>query len=603
MRQSGMKANDFIGSYLEGINCQIYKGNVRLFANYEHTPINHNLITVIQKGEDLIQTDAKVQLTHTELIEYGYHIIKGTDKRYKIAKVNKGIPLKDTTAIKIILNIKEQIVWIEGPNTEKVKISVKRPGAKPRELRTKLQLGLDEDLSHLAYNQKIKAKWLRPEYDKLWYEFKQQLKVIEGEKKRAKPKEITSDVPFMISVNNELVCLEENPPDPYKILLLGDTGSGKSLTMMRILSQAFWKWKKDWWLLVDPLSQFEGCYEGMKHKPFLKVIERLGESPIGLPRNYFYMASKDVPTDIDKKTEHILALDTYEFWNKYKFITYGVQRWQLGGAERYIHKVIGEFGHCKSKEDVSKVLTKAFPPGKKDTLKSMKEKWLETFDSIYGFKFLNVFYNEPLTWRTTRPDFEYEGYPLIASMAAKLFTILNIDYGKRIPEDNQACSRNMLANIFQKFLQYKRRNPEAKKQRIWLCIDELNDIYKGVRGDDNLTKTTTEIFTQGRFQNFSFMATKQGFVDLPTDLIQNATTMIFGQVGSSSQDRMRIGKAFNLRKDQYRQLQELRKTKREIIAVQKEPFVVYDKDGNKKEGNTFYRGFLIPPNCNTKKIG
>jgi len=595
------KASDLIGNYLSHIGSELYQGDVRLFSKFEKDDTDFTIKTEVEKGKELIDDTVNVQISHQELMEHGFHIVvDDITKRYKITRTMFGKTLKDTRGIKIMLNIRDKKVSLKGGNTDTKEMSLREGTKKKGGL--KLHYRMDDE-GHL----------IPPDFDEILFQVERQRdKLLGGLRNIQDTFQVEDrDIAFMIAVTGELVCINADATMPLhqKILVLGDSGAAKTLTMMSIFPRAFYKYKNDWWLCVDPLSQFRECYKQMQTPGFVRMIEKVGEKPIGLPRIYFYMVSKDVPNDYDNDSEFLYPLDTYEFLNKYKFFTYGVQRWNLGGAERYLSKVIPRLGHSKTKKEVEDILEEEFPPtktkkGEQDTLKSMKQKWVETFDSIYSFKFLNVFYNAQLKWKAVNNGKEYVGSPLIASMFAGLPTFLNIDYAKRIPEDNQACSRNILANYFQNILRYKRTGSEAKKQRVWILFDELNDVYKGYsRQGDNLTKTVTEIFTQGRFQNIGFIATKQGFADLPQDLIQNSTMMIFGQIGSSTIDRTRIGKAFNLPQDQVLQLQELRKGRREIIAVQKEPFIVYDKFGNRKEGNRFYRGFLITPNCNTLKAG
>ncbi len=590
-----MEANDFVANYLYQNNIEIFKGEEKLYDKFTQEDFDYSLPSSIIKGAELIDKPIKLAITHAELLEHGWHVvIKKDSKRHAIAKISTGKTVKDIGNVKIILDAREQEVWLEGGNTESNKIKLGLGGRKSKGLRK----------HYMMTEVDGKPKIIKPEFDEM--KAKRELirdKWMGGYKGIVESVKIDDkDIPFMISVNGEIVCLSKEA-DMQNIYVCGDRGGGKSILLMTLVTKIKYKWN-DWILLIDPLGIFHTCYDGMKTQKFIDVFKKIGEKPIGLPINYFYMAGKDMHR-FDENLSFIYPLDTWEFLNKYRYFTYGVERWKLGGAERYLNRVVKELGYKKTKEEVSELLEKAFPGGKKDTLRGMKDKWIETFDSIYKFKFLSVFYNENLKWKTVNDGEVYEGDPIISSLFANLVTVLNTNYAKKIPADNSACSRNMLANLFQKILDYKNTGDKAKLQRIWICPDELGDIYKkGTgKGSDNLSDILVEFSTQGRIVNIGSISTIQGFNNIHPDMVQNSSTFLFTPINPSGSRGREIRQQFGLSQEEFNQLKDLKKTQREVIAIQKFPFAVYDKNGNKKEGKRFYRGWAIPPNCNTLKAG
>ncbi len=611
-----IKLNDLVGNYLDSIGSELYEGDTRLFANFKSEDIDFSQKTIITVGKGFIAEATKVQITHTELMEHGYHIIqRKSDDLYCISGIGIGKTVKALPNIKIILDTKEQKVQLEGASTSKNVRDLKAGGKKSLPPRIYPEVYTETDVVEPDYNQEFKGGMLEPEYDELEFDFLQDMGDIIKETKE-KFVDTGTDVAFMVSINNELVCFEKDPPDGQlkKILAIGDSSAGKSKFAMRYLSEAKNKWVDDWWFGIDPLNQFHVCYEGMKHAPFVRSFAALGEKPLGLPICYFRLASNNVTNEYKKMSHFLYPLDTLHFFNNYKYFTKGVDKWALKGTERYIKESATRLSRCNTKEKAEEVLASNFPETTKSgSLKmgAMIKKMCDGFDSIYSYKFLNCHYNKNLNWKAKRVlkendelvTKEYSGDPLIASMFAGCVVFLGIDDAKMIPEDNQACSRNILADCLQKFLKYKRLSPENKSQRIHIFFDEWAQVYAGHGGKgDNLTTTNDHIFTQGRFQNFGYLATKQGLEDLSRPLIQNCTTLISGQVGDHENRRL-IGNIFRLPKEQYDQLGTLRKTKGEVVAIQKEPFIVYDKHGNRKTGKKFYRGNLIPPTCNTLKTG
>ena len=591
-----MEAIDMNGSYLENNGVELYIGEYkngayqykRLYDSFNKQDINYKLTTKIDKGKELIASDIKIHISHTELMNYGFHITGG-DKdtpRYTIKDSFQGKPLKELRNIKILMDVRNKVVWLEGSNVNPKEVSLLSNRGRPKKEGMRLYSMFDDDGNILMPDYNL----MKSESDRVIDKWNFGFSDVKNEFV------IENDVAFLVTIDGEIACYNGSLSQMPKILIIGDSGSGKSQTMCRLIVQFYYKIPDINYILVDPLNQFHKMYEGMEYKPFVRILNLVGEEPIGIPLNYFYLASKDLP----KVTEShcfTYAVDFFEFINKYGYFTYGVEEWDLGGTTRYIKDIAVDLVKCKTKKEVEDVVHTKFPPKEGKQYQDMVRKWTDSIDGVFTYKFTSNFY-KAVKWKVVKPGFEYEGDPLIASMFSGIFTVLGVNYAKHIPSSNSACSRNILANVFEKIINFKRVNDYAMKQKVFLIIDELNNIFTG-RKNDNLNRVTIEAFTQGRFQQIGFIGTKQGFDDLPEQLIQNSTSMIVGKVGSATYRRL-IGKKFNLTNEQIQQLEKLKPSKREVIAINEDPFVIYDNLGRKTFKN-FVRGYYIPANCNTLK--
>jgi hypothetical protein len=98
-----------------------------------------------------------------------------------------------------------------------------------------------------------------------------------------------------------------------------------------------------------------------------------------------------------------------------------------------------------------------------------------------------------------------------------------------------------------------------------------------------------------------FIGNTQSYSKLDPDMKDNATHLFCCRI-QDSKERAAIGRNFKLDKEVYEQLESLKKF--EVMAISREPWVIYDKFGRKVEDERilrkrYWRGIAIPPVCDT----
>ena len=428
-----------------------------------------------------------------------------------------------------------------------------------------------------------------------------------GELSSRIPKVFIKDVPFMISNENEIVCID-NRPDMRTIGIVGDRGTGKSQCLVKLMDEIFYKFKDDWvCMLNDSLSQFHELAKPMENHRFIMKLKLIGEEPIPLPVVNLYVGSENVEIlNKDEGVGFIYTISPDDFYDNYEYFTDGIDGAELGKPIRYLPILKEYIRDCKDGESVAQKIENNWEElnlKKSDGMQNMIFRWRGSIGKMLNYKFISNVYDDEMispVWKVQTKDGIYEGDPLICCLRARIIPLLNTHASKT----NQQVSRNIVASLMKKILDHQRQRKYGT-HRIWVFVDELSDMYEKGAGKkiDNLTKEFLTTFKQGRTQRIGFVYNTQSFKDLPRNIIQNTKTIISTQIAHSEEERTAIQKSFGLDKAEKDQLSKLDPLKKEIIAVQESPFIVYDTDGNRKVGRKFYRGWLIPPNSNTIKLG
>ncbi len=282
----------------------------------------------------------------------------------------------------------------------------------------------------------------------------------------------------------------------------------------------------------------------------------------------------------------------------YPYFTYGIPKWDLGKSVRYLDTFKKPFLSCQNKEDIRTSMSDNMTDKMQKDLAGMQNKWVDTFGDILIHKFLDANYRTNdicAEWACDDGKEVFKGNPILVCMKAGIIPIVNTNYAKTYP-----YFRNWLAFLLQEVLDYQKKNRYATHQkRIWIVLDEIGEVFKYTSRNDNLLAKFNEIFVQGRGQNIGCLYSTTNFASLPENVKQNTTTLICAKIGGNDKEKLAIKKSFLLSTDEANQLMNLDISKREVMAFQNHPFVVYDKEGRRKQGRRIYRGFLIPPNCNT----
>ena len=118
-------------------------------------------------------------------------------------------------------------------------------------------------------------------------------------------------------------------------------------------------------------------------------------------------------------------------------------------------------------------------------------------------------------------------------------------------------------------------------------------IYEQGKQKDNAHDAFIELFKQGRFNNIGFVCNTQSVTKLSQDMYDNATHTCSTYIKNAKERRM-IGAAYDLDKQTYNQLGELKK--HEMMIFSKDNFIVYDKWGRRRKmDRKWFKGRILPP--------
>lgn len=597
----------FVKIYLKNLNTKIYVGNEQILKTVSDTELKKNEIkkikTEIKLGLNFLDEESvdTTTITYAQLRRMGYGVVKeeipkekrvGLDRyRWIISSANHGV-IYQIRDHKIEYDPERGIARLIGP---KAGGNTTRKGI-GEWTTVKRRITREKDFSPADF-----AKMMMYDQDNLnlskfytntWQGIDNDLQIRT---------QVIPEISLIVNNENELVCLEQRS-DMQKIGFVGDTSTGKSLGLVRVMAHIFYKWDTDWiGMYNDCWGQFHELGRPMDTFGFVADLKKVGEEPVALPVINLFMAAPNIPP-LFRESEGIsfnFVLSFKTFLNMYNFFSYGIGSWGLDKAERYLDTYRQYILDCRTSEDVREVLFSNTPDEKqRENLKGMFMKWSNTFGDIFKHKFLDVYYDDALskpTWRCVTPSGTFEGSPMMTCMYAGIIPVLNTNYAK-----DYSYFRNWEAFLLREILQYQKQHRYDDKRRIWVCVDEIGDIFKSKSSiNNNLLSVFNEIFVQGRGQRIGCLYSTTSFAGLPQDITQNTSTVVCSQLFSSAENRKAVAKAFNLTKEEENQLADLDSSKREVIVIQRHPFIVYDRNGNRKVGERFYRGYLIPPNCNT----
>ena len=362
--------------------------------------------------------------------------------------------------------------------------------------------------------------------------------------------------------------------------------------------------------LIDPQNQFYDISLPQEFSEFKKYISYVGEEPRPLPAIQFYLACKYPQLIVHPKISFNLTLSYFEFLNKYTFFSHGMKDWQIEGTERYLKMLIP---HIKTVNNLKEFESACYThiPGaadeKRQDMKSMIGKLVPTMGSIFKEGFTSNLFDDDITTDQFEVEFpdgrKIKGHPFIIAMEAGLVPIINTSMNPDKP-----WVRNYLADTMQKIISHqKMMQIEKKRIRMHLVADELQAIYEvgSGRRSDNASRNFLSIFKQGGFNDIGIWVNTQSLERVDKEMIKNATHIgcVYTQ---STKERRMIKDLFELPKEVTDMLGQLKT--QEIMIFSKEPFVVYDRWGNKEivTDRTWFKGRIIPPfnyhKCPTLKV-
>lgn len=417
-----------------------------------------------------------------------------------------------------------------------------------------------------------------------------------------------SELPVLRTEEGYILCLPKENPDQSspvpRILVVGLPGMGKTFCLVSIASRIPYKFQDRCIWIIDPLDQFFNIMLPQPNENMIKQLQEIGEEPRPLPVVLFYMASNLLE---ESKMQHVedgvsfkLTVDFQEFMENYDFFTDGL------GVEinkKYLDDCKTEFIGCTNAQEIKDALELHLQNEGVDTTKqsfnSMMYKYKNSFNTIFSFRFTsNLYLEDPLAQNKWSVQFKngtvIETHPFIACYEAGLIPILNVAHCRDEP-----WLRNALARLLQKILFYQIAKGKDNQKRLWIIADEMNSITEKGGRTDALKTMFERLYRQGRLNHMGFLGNTQSYAKLDEEQRKYATHLFCVRI-TDSKERRAIGENLKLSREVYDQLENLRKF--EIMAISREPWVIYDKFGRKVTdekvlSKRYWRGTVIPPVC------
>ena len=401
------------------------------------------------------------------------------------------------------------------------------------------------------------------------------------------------EIMLVLSDDKQIVCMGREDTC-QRIIVVGQSGTGKSVFINGVDDRIFYQWQDRVAWLIDPLNQFDNISLPQDYSEFNKINSWINNPPTPFPAVQLYLASKYPIQITHSNISLLLTLGFVEFVRKIEFYTYGIKEYDLGGTRRYMVDFLDDIRDITNADELRDVMFDKIPNAHKDKgLQSMIYKWTNTFETIFNEGFIsNLYKQEKMATDELeiklRDGTKMRGHPFIMCYEAGVVPVLNIASAKR-----QRWVRNYLADLMQKIVAHQIDMGKTQR-RVWIIADELNDIYELGKKKDNAYTAFEELFRQGRQNNIGFIGNTQSLSKINPEMYDQATHVCCTYI-KNHLDRQRIGKTFELDKEIYEQIGELKE--QEMMIFSKEPFIVYDRWGRRKveKKRKWFRGRIIPP--------
>lgn len=405
------------------------------------------------------------------------------------------------------------------------------------------------------------------------------------------------ELPVMITEEGDLLCIPKTPRRGAlpKILIVGKTGKGKTFCLNSLVGRIFYLFQERVGIINDSLNQLYDLMLPMNEKRFKIELDMIGNKPRGLPVINLYMSCPRVK--IKYADEHVgyrLVISFRDFLRGWRYYTFGVGRWDLGKAERYMtNEVINAIYRKDNINGIKNALYEILPHAKDDKegkgIRNMIFKWVSTFENILRDEFTsNMFQKEEMTashWKANINGEELYGHPFIISYEAGLLPIINNHIAKSYP-----IAEKQMVDLIKKIIRWQMER-EEKRKRIWIAVDELKDFL--TKKNREIYEALDELFTQGRFNSIGFIGNIQEYTKLSPSMKANSSHLIIFEL-QTAEERKAIAKDYGLDAER---LEEIAKLKTfQCLFTTKEKVVIYNKDGKRRVVESgIWKGRILPP--------
>lgn len=392
------------------------------------------------------------------------------------------------------------------------------------------------------------------------------------------------ELPFMITNNNEVVCLDQSLDEP-RIGCFGTTGSGKSYAMHALMDMAYHHplWKRRVAVINDIQSECGTWVYPNTNRGDIEVLNKVGLQPRPLPMVYLHPTLEDAYERLHAGTVGFdISLPYKTIINRFGDF------FKLEGSEKYFKDMKTELLGCKSKEDLYNLTSKYRDILPRGTINKINS----TLGNIFKLKIMDVSTDVPSSWTIKDLAGEKSYNPLTACIRAGVIpcfetqTLTSYDY---FPQ----YYKYFVGDVFNR----QNNDPDFRKNqfRIWLYVDEVLNVAatdnKSV-AETLLTRTVTE----GRIRRIGTILATQNFRKLPERIRSNIKTII---TFNNPQEAGLIVRQYNMPSHFKKTIKELEKF--EMLAYTTDYFIVYDNEGNKFKAKGPFVGRSLPPMSLHKK--
>jgi len=385
------------------------------------------------------------------------------------------------------------------------------------------------------------------------------------------------ELPFMITKNNEIVCLDPELDEP-RIGLFGTTGMGKSYAGHALIDMAHHHpyWRRRVAIIND--SQGENgtwCMPNEKHEDMM-LLRKFGLTPKPLPMVYLHPTLEDNYEKVHfDEVGFDISLPYAQIVEKFNDF------FKLEGSEKYFQDLKDEILKCRNKEDVVALMT-----ANKNLLQTgTMNKISSTLGNIFKFRITDVTTNVPAFWKVRQAGQERVYTPLTACLFAGLIPCM---------ETQTLINYQFFPQYYKYYVKdvFDRQNNDlefrSKQFRIWLYVDEVLNVA----ATDNksvaeilLTRTVTE----GRIRRIGTILATQNFGKLPVRIRSNIKTIM---CFNNPQEASRIVSQYNMPPHFVNVIKELKKF--EMVAYTVDHFIVYGQDGSRRKERGPFIGRSFP---------
>jgi len=388
---------------------------------------------------------------------------------------------------------------------------------------------------------------------------------------------VIPEIPFMFTEDNCLLTLDKKR-DMQTILYIGARGKGKSFGMNACLTRLKNIWK-DKVGIIDPLGIFS--HISLPATDFLRDLKRIGEQAMPSPAIHLKMSSPNL--EIDNDITFRLLNNFRDFLSRYKFFTYGIQKYDLGKAEKYMNTVLKDKRKIKDSNDFKQMMFEIIQNSDDKGIQAMIFKWVNAIESVFKEEFTDNLFDESSEWKMESEKRNLKSNPFNIALYSGLLAVLNLNDVKRMP-----TFRNRFADVIQNFITFQSRF----KERTWLCFDEMGEFYEQRRRRDNCSEIVEELFRQSRNLSLGIIGNSQPYSSLHDDIKKN-TSILFCTLIRQDKERKEIARDYQLDKEEQERLGQLNTF--EFMAMSKDPFVYYDSFGKRHSEKRTFVGKMIPP--------